>query len=438
MKNIAEQHAKRVIIVLGPGRSGTSLLMQALGAMGMRLSEKMIPGSASNPGGFFEDSEIVDVHKELLESLSAHPALPLPDDWLGSGPAQKAKRRLKEILDERMAESETIWGFKDPRTVSFLPLWIRILNEPGVVPVFILAMRNPAHVVTSLHRQINREKAITELQWLQRTIESLHHTAADCCIVHYEDWFTRPVELVQGLLAYTGLDQYCASDASDVVQELIEPSLNRAAYEEYGIQNEYVLKLYDTLSECRGSDFDRTKLMETVGQCQKAMDGFKGWYLQAHKCLAQLKNQRQSPTGREELGKLENQLREMKSLEAGHLNQIKELQDEVEQLWNELEQVTLEENENLKQLKDSREEIERLRRAPVQESPQTAQPDNAHEQAKQVAKLQTRVKELRSSYSFRIGEVFVNAVAYPGKATILLPFRFLKIVLEFLVTRKTT
>jgi hypothetical protein len=124
-----------------------------------------------NPEGFFEDAEIVHAHKELFEKLHTKPTLPLPDGWLESDPVKKARPQLRKILEERLAQSNTIWGFKDPRTVSFLPLWSQILNAPGVVPVFLLAVRNPATVATSLKRQINRAETVTELQWLQRTID---------------------------------------------------------------------------------------------------------------------------------------------------------------------------------------------------------------------------------------------------------------------------
>ena len=46
----------RVVVVLSSGRAGTSLLMQILGALGMRLSDDMIGGRYENPDGFFEDA----------------------------------------------------------------------------------------------------------------------------------------------------------------------------------------------------------------------------------------------------------------------------------------------------------------------------------------------------------------------------------------------
>lgn len=290
---MVEKETKHVIVILSPGRSGSSLLMKALAAMGMSLSEEMIPGSIGNPEGFFEDSEIVKMHKELLLCLHTKATLPIPEGWLDTDAVKKATPILRKILEDRLSKSNTIWGFKDPRTVSFLPLWSRILNTPGIVPVFLLSVRDPATVVKSLKRQINREGAISELQWLVRITDALHYTGGDCFIVHYEDWFTNPNDLAEGLLRYTGLDQHFNGDLGEAVKAVIKPNLNRAVYDEYTVKNEYVLRLYEVLKDCRGDDFERDRLMDVVKKCRKTMDEFKGWYLEAHRCIGQQESLRQ-------------------------------------------------------------------------------------------------------------------------------------------------
>jgi hypothetical protein len=348
----------RVIVVLSPGRSGTSLLMKALGAMGMRLSENMIPGSVGNPEGFFEDVDIVEVHKELLQNLNTHPVLPLPDGWFESESTKKAKPKLKKILEDRLQESNTIWGFKDPRTASFLPLWNRILSAPGTVPVFILAVRDPAVVATSLKHQVNREEVITELQWLQRTTDALYHTSADCFIVHYEDWFTRPFELAQGLLEYTGLHQYFSGDLEVALKDVIKPNLNRSIYDDYKVQNEYVIKLYEVLKDCREAKFDRQKLMAEVKKSRRAINGFKGWYLQERKKHDQL-----SKVLKRDLEKAKEQNKKrIKALEAEHERSLQQKDERIKALEADLEKMVLRNNNLLKESKDYFEQIENLRK----------------------------------------------------------------------------
>ncbi|HDR14580.1 MAG TPA: hypothetical protein ENN79_03660 [Desulfobacteraceae bacterium] len=48
-------------------------------------------------------------------------------------------------------------------------------------------------------------------------------------------------------------------------------------------------------------------------------------------------------------------------------------------------------------------------------------------------RLEQEVSRLRGSTSFRLGQVVVKAFAHPGKNTVLLPFRFCKLIFEMLV-----
>jgi len=334
---MSTQQTKRVIVVLSPGRCGTSLLMKALGAMGMVLSENIIHGSVTNPEGFFEDADIVETQKKLLAELDALPTLPLPDGWLEASATRNAKTELLSILEKRVSSSLSIWGFKDPRTASFLPLWYRVFNALSIVPVFLFAIRNPTSVAASLKVQINRDEALSELQWLVRTVDSLHFTGADCFIVHYEDWFSRPVLLAQELLDYTGLSHDFDGNIEDLLKGVIKSNLKRCGYEGHKVKNEYVSKLYDALSQCRGADFDHHQLMSVVYECRKAMDGFKGWYQEAHKYV-EISVRRKERCLKLEAKKdlltpdLQKDLQIMTLQNNTYLKEIKELSDDIQEL----------------------------------------------------------------------------------------------------------
>ena len=53
--------------------------------------------------------------------------------------------------------------------------------------------------------------------------------------------------------------------------------------------HEFVIKLYNVLKDCKGNEFDRVRLMAIVKECRTAMNGFKGWYLEAQKLMIQEK-----------------------------------------------------------------------------------------------------------------------------------------------------
>lgn len=338
-----QQGVKKIIVVLSAGRSGTSLLMKVLARLGMGLSKNTISGSISNPDGFYEDTEIVQVHKDLIKNLNTTPVLPLPDGWLRMDATRKAQQKLSELVGQRLAEVGTIWGFKDPRTAVFLPLWNKILNVPGKVPVFLLAVRDPAVVSASLKRQIDRDEAITELQWLQRTTDAIYHTGADCFVLHYEDWFSHSNELCQGLLRYTGLAETFRGNLDDTLKDLIKPNLNRSIYEAYQVENEYVAKLYNVLTECRGDQFDRMKLMEAVKDCRNVMNGFRGWYLETHRHIRTPGKLKESPE--KLIAQYKSDLQAITIENNAYLQQLKELGDERTNL-------TIKNNTSIQKLKE--------------------------------------------------------------------------------------
>jgi hypothetical protein len=277
-----------MVIVLGAGRSGTSLLMQILVGLDMQVSDNLISANISNPEGFFEDLDVQDIQADLYTCLNVSLSMPLPENWLETECARKAKLSLEPVLQRLLNDKDGILGIKDPRTASFLPLWTRLFNSIRVVPIFILAVREPRSVIASFIRQYNNPGHTAELVWLLRTLEAIENTAADCFIAHYEDWLDEPLPLAQSLLHYTGLDKTFKGDLSGVLAQKVKSNLNRASKDDYEIQNPYVKKLYSALQHCRGADFDRDRLMAVVKECRHAMEGFKGWYQLAHQANKKL------------------------------------------------------------------------------------------------------------------------------------------------------
>jgi len=351
---MGEQDVQRAIVVLSSGRAGTSLLMQVLGALGMTLSEELIGGRYENPDGFFEDARIVELHRELLSQLGASPVLPLPAKWLEAEATATIRNRLRAIVRAELARTPTIWGFKDPRTCAFLPLWLRILNGEKVDPVFILALRDPRAVVSSFARIYSTPPELAELIWLSRTCDALQHSAADCYVLHYEDWFSRGAELAGDLLAYTGLDRFFSGDVAQTLAPVLKPNLNRAVHEVQPLRNASVRRLYAALEQCRGAEFDRARLMEVVKECREAMSGFSGWYLEAQRSAqhtAALKEQtaslmQQAGTAREEGAgsKAQSMLEEAKAVQANAARaagdkKIRQLEEQVAAFKKEVAQL---------------------------------------------------------------------------------------------------
>lgn len=251
---------RQIVVVLGSGRSGTSLLMQALGALGVRLSDAMIEARQDNPDGFFEDREIVHLHVALLKALGAWPFFQPPADWQARPETVATAAALQDVLHRRL-QGGGVWGFKDPRASTFYPLWQRLFAANGVEAKPILALRDPAQVIRSFVRAYATSPETAEAVWLARTCDALRHTQGHVHIVHYEDWFSRPQGVAAGLAAGLGL---ALPEEGEALPGIVKPDLNRAAAAPHPLQSLAARRLAAALQDCRGDDFDREGLLRVV------------------------------------------------------------------------------------------------------------------------------------------------------------------------------
>ena len=254
--------------------------MQILVHMGMTVSnpELLIPSNGSNPMGFYEDIEILDIHKKLLRDLGERGCLPLPDNWIQSQKARKASREIINLLKLRVFKENTqIFGIKDPRLSTLLPLWHHAFNKLKIVPRYIISIRHPEAFVASMNREYGITQDIAELIWLNRTLDSLEHSALDSFIVHYESWFDKPYEIADQLHLFTGLDQVCEINNWESIESIIKPKMSHSMVARINISNPLITKLYVELQHCHGTNFNRENLTNTVVECREMINAFKGW-----------------------------------------------------------------------------------------------------------------------------------------------------------------
>ncbi len=137
------------LIVAGFHRSGTSLVCQLLHRAGLFLGYELLGRSFSNPRGHFEDTEILDLHEQILADngrtwLLSEPFLPIITEhhW----------RRMERIIHRRNSD-HSLWGFKDPRVCPFLMIWRYLLPNARVLLVY----RNLSDTTYSLGRRQSAE-----------------------------------------------------------------------------------------------------------------------------------------------------------------------------------------------------------------------------------------------------------------------------------------
>jgi hypothetical protein len=143
--------SRRITLVLGMHRSGTSAIAGAIHALGAGLGGGLVPAADDNPRGYFEHAEAVEINEALLLDLESGWDVPEPfaDGWLETPGADAARGAIRALLARDFA-GEGWWVLKDPRFCRLLPVWLPSLVEAGFHVDAVLAWRSPAGVVASL------------------------------------------------------------------------------------------------------------------------------------------------------------------------------------------------------------------------------------------------------------------------------------------------
>lgn len=201
-----------LVLVLGMHRSGTSLLGGVLQRLGVALPGEVIPGDESNPEGYFEWREVVDLQERLLIDLerwwpSAEGTQALPDGWLQHPATQAVRQQLRQLLLQEQTRQVGEWAVKDPRTSRLLPLWLELSAELELPLQLLLAVRHPAEVVCSL---VHRDGPLTgmdpnraqQLWWRHNleVVEAAQAATLPFTVIDFGRWFTAPKAQLQALI----------------------------------------------------------------------------------------------------------------------------------------------------------------------------------------------------------------------------------------------
>ncbi len=145
---------KKIFLVIGMHRSGTSLVTNFVSRFGLRLGDNLVASSSDNSDGFFEDATIVDCNMRIEKILARdhmHPTgiLPFPDNWWLLDEIREVAQEIEQYLQFAIKDGDQPLLLKDPRLCRLLPLYSDIFKNLGVEPVIIFCFRNPSSVIRS-------------------------------------------------------------------------------------------------------------------------------------------------------------------------------------------------------------------------------------------------------------------------------------------------
>lgn len=230
-------------IILGSGRSGTSMLAGTLAKAGYFMGDDLYPPRDSNPKGFFEDPVINGINEQILEPLdykTTHPfrtavcnaavtfagslgarigaaigtdyPLTYGQRWLERVPVDQSIQSSDEMIQQikKVIQREP-FCFKDPRFSYTLPIWRPYLKNT----VFICIFRDPGATASSIIKEckdmeylqsviMNFEVAIEVWTQMYRHILDVHRHTGKWMFIHYNQMMNP--EVLEKLGKFTGAE----------------------------------------------------------------------------------------------------------------------------------------------------------------------------------------------------------------------------------------
>ncbi|MGB2694972.1 MAG: sulfotransferase, partial [Dehalococcoidia bacterium] len=219
---------RSLIVVTGPGRSGTSAVARVLHESGLRMGTEFSPPSEYNPVGFYEDMPV----RELNEQIMADCGMDGLDRW----PEREDVRRAAEPYASAMAAlaATGVDGWKDPRFCITLEAWLPHL---AASPCVVVCLRSPEAFIHSVVSIFGLRPRDTLERWwanhLRRALDVVREYHLPATSVVYEDLVARPEATVDRLASFVGqpLDARFIEPALRQFDQPV-PERHRSLYEE--------------------------------------------------------------------------------------------------------------------------------------------------------------------------------------------------------------
>jgi hypothetical protein len=229
------EEERRLVLVVGVGRSGTSLLTGVLGQLGFHVPQPEVEADDTNPRGFSEPRWVVDFHSKLLKARRVTVNDSRPKAFESTATAADdgpTHAELRDWLSGQLEAPDSV-VVKDPRTGWFLPLWTRSSAELGVEARYVTMLRHPAEILASAAKSYGdwQSPASRAAAWINITLETERATRGSRrAFVRYEDLlddWPREIDRVAELLDLPKLTGGGLRERFPAVDRFVDPTLHR-------------------------------------------------------------------------------------------------------------------------------------------------------------------------------------------------------------------
>lgn len=222
---------KKVLMVVGSHRSGTSAVARGLNALGINLGPTLLQGeSEENPKGFWEDIPTLALCDGQLSDMGmrwndAHLPTPADTQRISSKFVELAERLLRQRLKVQSA-----WGVKNPRLSILAATWQPVFGSLGLNDCYVVCIRHPWSVAGSLAQRNSMAMDQAIDLWTSYTLQPINHVIGRKHVfVSYENLLSEPereLRRIAGALDIA-IDSRIEARIDDYGKSFLDPALNR-------------------------------------------------------------------------------------------------------------------------------------------------------------------------------------------------------------------
>jgi len=251
-------NSKRLILVIGMHRSGTSAITRGLQALGVDLGEALLePGPSENPLGFWEDRDVVELNQRLLIALGSNwdRTAEINQRALSDEDLEDFVNQATVLLSAKLAD-RSVWAFKDPRTSRLLWFWKRVFARLQIDDVsYVLCLRNPLSVSDSLFARNSMDRAVSILLWGVYMVDALQQIdSSRTVVVDYDRLMEHGRNELRQVAEAIHLPLPDDDGESAYLDEFLSPTLRHSQYgidhlRDCGLADHTMVSLYASLKE---------------------------------------------------------------------------------------------------------------------------------------------------------------------------------------------
>ena len=256
---------KKLVVVLGMHRSGTSALTRGLTVLGAELGNNLLEANEQvNAKGFWEDKDILRLNIELMQALGLDWDVlsPISVADCNSEIARQFIPQALNILKNKLA-SVTLFAIKDPRVSILLPFWQQVFSLLDIEVYYLIASRNPKSVMHSLAKRDHFLPEKSYHLWQNYMLACLKYTQDQPrLVIDFDLLMTQPAVQLARIAELLSVPFSSENKVFDEYEkEFLDNSLRHTQYEFADLQqDEHITlsqqRLYQLLTELANENID--------------------------------------------------------------------------------------------------------------------------------------------------------------------------------------